>query len=182
MFTKVEGAVEKPIALSQIPSREEALAFLTFKGTHWYYRENKKWVIYDKTESDAIEKAFTSCQGIGHVQIEHAGKHYNIHFDKMKSTLQGANKAKHITRGAWFYQDEDGEWQPFMSDVAAKLEFNFQKLQAMGGSDGHFPKVDVTKNPRRYVEAVPGSNLTQFRQIRESENANKGGRPVRRGA
>jgi len=154
------------------------VAFLGTKAkAHWYFRENQRWWPYEDEDSGNLEQLFKGNDGKGKVQF----KDFSIDFDTLTSVKQGASKPKHITRGVWFFKDDvDGSWQPYMSDIASHLEEFYQLLEQTRGNDADF-NLEVSNKPPRFVKAVEGSNLTEFKQYRQTKNANPEGRPVLRG-
>jgi len=156
----------------------KGVAYLGTKAkAHWYFREHQKWWPYEDEDSGEIESLFKAHEGKGSCLF----KDFTLNFDEMTSMKKGASKHKHITRGVWFYKDDEtNDWQPYMADIAAHLEEFYQVLEKSNGTDLDFV-LEVSSKPQRYVKAVPGSNLTKFKQYRVSKNANPEGRDVLRG-
>jgi len=163
--------------------------FITSKAKAvWFFRENGQYHAYDETIygelSDRIENAFQRTQGIGLIRemaitctINNvtATKLFEIDFDEMTSTMQGASKMKHITRGVWFFQRGDGSWYPYDMEVAALLE---NAVVTIKSAPPPKPTFKVNVDDARFVVAV-GPELTQFRQYRTKGKPE--GRAVQRG-
>jgi len=123
--------------------------------------------IHDNTSAE-IEKAF-KINPYGESAILNGQNQVN--FQKMieKSLVKKGNK-KRITRGLWFFQDDDGTWAPYDAGTAHLLENEYQT--------GHFQKVNVSDKPPRWVISFADGSYKQFRQ---TKGGNPNGRSVVRG-
>jgi len=142
---------------------------------HWFYREGGKYFPYDDETSMNIEQMFQEKKGIG-VAVKDL---FEFHFDNMTSIKKGASKPKSILRAVWFFRDKEGTWFPYEMDTAGDLEAAVQNVETGKAKISDF-KVKVSDNPPRFVIPV-GESVENFKQIRETKNANPKGRQVLRG-
>jgi len=149
----------------------------TMPNPHWYYEEVhhegilkqvSKWVAFDDSTSDEIEKCFrANMYGGGNILN---GQSY-VDFNKMVEKSNAKKGAKRsLTRGVWFFQDDDGTWAPYDAYCSQILETEYQT--------GSFAKVNVSEKPPRWVIAFADGSYKQFRQ---TKGGNPNGRPVQRG-
>jgi len=144
---------------------------------HWYYEEIhhegilkqvSKWVPFDDSSSDEIEKCFKSNM-FGGSDILNGQSH--VDFTKMveKSNVKKGTK-RNLIRGIWYFREDDGSWSPYDAYTSQLLENEFQ--------GGNFVKVNVSDKPPRWVISFADGSYKQFRQ---TKGGNPNGREVQRG-
>jgi len=102
-------------------------------------------------------------------------------FEKLQSKKEGASKPKWLNRGLWFYTDDDNSVRPYTVDIGNKLELAYLEFEKSNQiATGNFD-VQVDEKPPRFVKSVPGTNMTEFKQIRSTNGGNPEGRPTLRG-
>jgi len=142
----------------------------------WFYRNLEgKWIPLEEAVDKEVEEKFEQSGGCGWAPV--LDYTYQVDFAKMALNAT-AEKSRNIEkqikrklrRGTWFWQDDDGSWVPFETDVSQKLENAFLS--------GTFTTVEVSRKPPRIVSHLAGGT---FRQMRKTKGGNSGGRAVCRG-
>jgi len=146
----------------------------------WYVQKEvdpEKWHPYDQGTNDLLEKHFQNFGG-GSVAILNNAYKVDLSLKEeinlQKKSLLSGHEKRNIRRGTWFWMADDKVPVPYSEEIAVKLEIAYK--------DGRFAnrqKVDISEKKKiRYViEVSPG----EFKQYRESQDANPVGRVVQRG-
>jgi O-acetyl-ADP-ribose deacetylase (regulator of RNase III) len=142
---------------------------------HWCFLDtDSRWEAYPEAVADEIEFLWNFSVKSGKKLVLAPQILKIIDWDKMefKSMRKYANASKSIIRALWFWQDENGNWIPYPSEVASKLEKIIKEEKHLNN------RVEVTKEPSRFVLQTVDGN---FRQYRVGKKGNLEGRAVRRG-